>query len=115
MSNLKQLSLAFHVYINDHKGALPPRDEFPDVLQPYVGNNKHLFYHPSRSDAVAGYPENIDYEYAAGLPEKLSEIEKTSRTPLMWEKRSFADDGARMVLFVDGHVEKVRTGAGSGN
>lgn len=107
LSNLKQLGLALHMYAADQKGALPSREQFPEALDPYVGDGRQLFYYPDRSDAVAGYPDNIDYEYDPGLRGKLAEIDNPSRTPLMWEKRSFAGDGSRAVLFVDGHVERL--------
>jgi hypothetical protein len=106
MSNLKQFGMAHMMYAQDHN-KLVPKDQFPVALEPYLGENKQIFYHPSRRDAVPGYPNNIDYEYASDLPEKLAEIENPSQTPLMWEKRSFARDGSRVVLFADAHVEKV--------
>jgi len=110
-SNMKQIGLAMHMYANDHDEHLPPRDQFVKSLEPYVGDNKRVFYHPrNKQPALGQFPGNIDYTFSKTLPTKLADIQNPSKTPVAWEKRSYDRRGARCVLFADGHVESLSRG-----
>ncbi len=104
MNHLRELYMAVTWYVNDHDGKLPPRDKFPVVLNDYI-DNKKVFYHPSREDAVKNYPDDIDYVFPSHLPNTLRNVNPD--IPIMWERRSFKSNGSRMVLFRDGRVERV--------
>lgn len=111
MSNLKQIGLAMHMYANDHDDHLPPREQFVQSLDPYIGDNKRVFYHPrNKNPALGMFPDNIDYVFSKTIPARIGDIQNPAKTPVAWEKRSFNKRGTRGVLFADGHVETLSRG-----
>jgi len=104
-ANLKQIGLAIHMYQADYN-KLPPKNEFPQALMPYLDGNQGLFYHPlNTAEARDAFPNNIDYQLSSALPRSIMFVRQQHQTPLVWEKE--ARVGRQNVLFCDGHVEEV--------
>ena len=133
MNNLKQIGLAFHMYINDYDGFLPPAQNGPywqETLDPYLSSqpgyqgDSEVFQCPSES--VAGYYRNYiankNIMWAA-WGEKLSRIRNHSKGLLVTESPHQyptaingsgsgnydrevdpRHSGGANVLFVDSHV-----------
>lgn len=58
LSNMKQLCLAMHMYMNDWDRSLPPADKWSDALMPYIGNKEELLRCPLAPDLDCGYAFN---------------------------------------------------------
>jgi len=113
MSNLKQIGLAFVMYMADHDNWLPD-ENWVEAIYPYL-NNRALFTCPSRPDQPVAYALN-----EAVLPMRLDDMPNPGQTVLAFETLEIGEapvggaelvppdgihDGGINVLFVDGHVK----------
>lgn len=113
MSNLKQLGLAFMMYLQDREGLLPEENWVAEVM-PYI-NNAKVFVCPSREHLPVGYALN---EKIVGMD--INALEASPQTVLAFESNvggeapvGGADDvppegvhnGGINVLYADGHVK----------
>jgi prepilin-type processing-associated H-X9-DG protein len=65
-SNLKQIGLAFRMYLNDYDGYWPLRDSWCDALMPYM-KNRGILHCPAVTGRHGGYAYNSEL---AGVSEK---------------------------------------------
>ncbi len=115
MSNLKQLGLAFMMYLEDHDGWLPDGN-WVEVTYPYI-KNRQVYTCPSRPDQPVGYALN-----EALLAQRVLDIENPAQTVLAFETLEPGEapvggaelvppdgihEGSINVLFADGHVQTV--------
>jgi prepilin-type processing-associated H-X9-DG protein len=98
MNNLKQIGLACMMYANDHNGEFPPNLE---VLVKDGHLTDKILVSPRKPTGHSG----PSYIYIAGQ-KTSSPIENI----LAYEDPSFAKDGKRIALFLDGHVEALEPG-----
>jgi prepilin-type processing-associated H-X9-DG protein len=113
MSNLKQLGLAFMMYLQDREGLLPEENWVAEVM-PYI-NNAKVFVCPSREHLPVGYALN---EKIVGMD--INALEASPQTVLAFESNvggeapvGGADDvppegvhnSGINVLYADGHVK----------
>jgi prepilin-type N-terminal cleavage/methylation domain-containing protein/prepilin-type processing-associated H-X9-DG protein len=98
MNNLKQISIATHLYATDNM------ERFPKTLQELVDggyiDNLEIFKCPSSSSAVPTNADSGDYLYKAGLTESAD-----SDTPIACDKPENHKGQGGNVLFVGGHVK----------
>lgn len=116
MNNARQLCLAVNLYCDDNDGSFPPVENWPDVLEPYIRNEKVLTS-PFAPEAGRIWTMNKNLD---GL--KTQDIKQPGRTVLIFEARfNSPPAGGRELLsekpgtirghvigFLDGHVELVR-------
>ncbi len=113
MSNLKQLGLAFMMYLQDYKNRLP-EGNWVEAVHPYI-LNRQVFTCPSRPEQPVGYAFN---EALVGA--NLGDLPDPSQTVLVFETREGGEapvggadlvppdgihEGGINVLFADGHVK----------
>jgi prepilin-type processing-associated H-X9-DG protein len=113
MSNLKQIGLAFMMYVADHDEVLPGEDWVEEVY-PYL-KNRQVFICPSREAILVGYAFN---EALVGV--NLADIEAPAETVLAFESNIGGDapvggaddvppngvhEGGVNVVFADAHVK----------
>ncbi|MGL5097192.1 MAG: DUF1559 domain-containing protein [Planctomycetia bacterium] len=126
-SNLKQLGLAFHLYLEtNHEfypdvvnipSLFPDRPGIAEVMLPFLEDNKAAFHCPM--DETRFPAEGTSYEYSnlrlagkrlrelrydrEGKPRELSTIE------VMWDMEAFhgspGEKGSRNCLYGDGRIE----------
>lgn len=98
MNNLKQISIALHLYATDNM------ERFPRTLQELVDggylDNLEIFKCPSASSAVPATADAGDYAYKAGLTESADSDE-----PIGCDKSENHKGQGGNVLFVGGHVK----------
>src|SRR3989338_2728105 len=98
MNNLKQISIATHLYATDNM------ERFPKTLQELVDggylDNLEIFKCPSASSAVPATADGGDYVYQTGLTESAD-----SDTSIACDKAENHKGQGGNVLFVGGHVK----------
>lgn len=115
MNNAKQICLAMAMYCGENDGSFPPAENWPDVLKPYIGNEKMLTspFSPEAGRAWA-MNKNLDGR-------KLRDIKQSARTVLIFEIHPNGPPAGGLELlpegtqerkcyiigFVDGHVDCV--------
>jgi hypothetical protein len=100
LRRLKQLALAFQMYVQDYDDRLPPMTNPAAVkkaLFPYV-KSEAVFVHPTTREPYQPNP--------ALSHRKLISIEQPDKVVAFYEAHPSAD-GTRRVVFADGHVEHV--------
>lgn len=65
MNNVRQLTLAVHLYAEDAKGVFPGATNWCDALKPYTGGNSTVFHRPE--DRSAGPQNTSSYGFNARL------------------------------------------------
>lgn len=115
-ANARQLSLAVIIYCDDNDGRLPPADNWPDALAPYLGSGSTVLNSPFDPEAGRAWAMN------AGLDGRtMSSVRDKSRTVLLYEARFGSPTaggpellpeqprgpGGYIIAFVDGHIESV--------
>lgn len=115
-SNAKQICLAMAMYCDDNDGQFPPAENWPDVLKPYIGNEK-ILTSPFAPEAGRAWAINKNLD-----GRKRQDIKQPHRVVLVFEARfSSPPAGGRELLsekpgtirgyvigFLDGHAELVR-------
>ncbi|MHC4694524.1 MAG: DUF4190 domain-containing protein [Planctomycetota bacterium] len=115
MNNAKQLCLAMAMYCEENEGSLPPVDNWPDVLKPYLGNEQ-ILTSPFAPEAGRAWAMNIHLE-----GHKIKDIKQPARTVLIFESRLNGPPAGGLELlpevtqerkyyiigFVDGHIESL--------
>jgi hypothetical protein len=100
LDNLRQLGVAFAMYVQDYDDRLPPMTN-PAVVKkalfPYV-KSEAVFVQPTTREPYQPNP--------ALSHRKLASIEQPDRVVAFYEGRP-SMPGARWVVFVDGHTERV--------
>jgi hypothetical protein len=114
-SNAKQICIAMAMYCADNDGRFPPAENWPDVLKPYIGNEK-ILTSPFAPQAGRAWAMNIHLK-----DWKLRDIKQPARTVLIFESRlngppagglELLPEGTQerkcyIIGFVDGHTECV--------
>ncbi len=115
LSNLKQLGLAFMMYLQDHDNWLPD-ENWVEAVYPYI-LNRAVFTCPSRPEQPVAYALN-----EALLPMNMGELPNPAETVLAFETLEGGEapvggaelvppdgihNGGINVLFADGHVKWV--------
>ncbi len=114
-SYAKQICLAMVMYCDENDGRFPPVENWPDVLKPYIGNEK-ILTSPFAPEAGRAWVMN---QHLDGR--KISDIKQPAGTVFIFEARlNSPPAGGRELLpesprghrgyvigFVDGHVECV--------
>lgn len=98
-ANLRQIGMAMHIYAQDHEGKFPP--DLKTLVDKKIVTAKQLWC-PSRG-GDPGAPDAC-YVYLAG-----QRSDGDSRNVLVYEKRGNHGDEGGAVLFMDGHVESVKS------
>jgi len=97
INNLKQISIALHMYATDHM------ERFPAKLQELVDegylDTLEIFKCPSSSSGIPSNADNGDYMYKAGLTESAD-----SNTPIVCDKPENHNGEGGNVLYVGGHI-----------
>jgi len=115
MNNLKQITVAAHMYAMDRENRLPPPDSWPEKLLPYMGS-EDLLNDPS--DPAAGRAVAMN---AALDDMRLDAVRDAGRTVLFFACAPGAPPaggpellppepryrGGHIIAFCDGHVERV--------
>jgi hypothetical protein len=99
-SNLKQITLAMHMYATDHDEMLPPMKDPAQVkalLMPYC-KNEELFVDPRTKQPYQVNTVLSDH--------KLAHITKPDEMVVFYEAAP-DDDGMRAVAFLDGRVKRI--------
>ncbi len=126
MNNVKQLSLAMHLYADDNRGQLPAPERWCDALQPYLGGNSTaVFQNPAIAlDAPQGRTSGFGFN-ARIAGTNLDKIDPGTviifelQSPgwniaggpeLMRQTQSGRFFPAVVVGFVDGHCETINLG-----
>jgi beta-lactamase regulating signal transducer with metallopeptidase domain len=86
MNRLKQLGLAYFMFLEDHKGLLA----FLENLQPYLDEETYSW---------------LGENAVMFLGDAYSEEQSVSYRPLAYDKTFLQKYGRRIVVFMDGHVE----------
>ena len=98
MNNLKQISIALHLYATDNM------EKFPKTLQELVDggyiDSLEIFKCPSSSSSLPGNADSGDYSYKAGLTESAE-----SGEAIACDKADNHKGQGGNVLFVGGHVK----------
>lgn len=98
MNNLKQISIALHLYATDNM------EKFPKNLQELVDggylDTLEIFKCPSAPTGIPESAEAGDYLYKAGLTESAD-----SDTPIACDKPENHKGQGGNVLFVGGHIK----------
>jgi phosphate/sulfate permease len=116
LNNVKQACLAVILYCDEHDGKFPPADNWPDVLEPYLGRDEKILSSPFDPDAGRAYAINAHLN-----GRQRSDIDQPHRTVLVFEARfGSPPSGGRELLpekprgrtgyvigFLDGHLECV--------
>jgi len=111
MNNAKQLCLAVHIFCEDNDGRIPPADNWPQALAPYLGNSKDILTSPFDPDAGRVWAMNPNV--------KNINVKEAAKTVMFFECQAGSPPaGGREMLpdrpraqkgyiigFVDGHVE----------
>ncbi len=102
-SNLRQLSLAHLMYMQDYNG-MPPHDNWSECVFPYVKREETLRCPADQTDARLSYDLNPD---VAGV--HRVHVERPACTFLLYEVDEsghlvFRHDGGANYAFMDGHV-----------
>ncbi|MHC4525733.1 MAG: M56 family metallopeptidase, partial [Planctomycetota bacterium] len=87
MNNLKQLGLAWHMFVSDNDDDDVPSDW--EELKPYLDNETYSWLF-----------ENAGLLETHGWP-----VDNPGRTPLGYDKTYLKKFGRRIIVFADGHVE----------
>ena len=114
-SNARQICLAMALYCDENDGRFPPAENWPDVLKPYIGNEK-ILTSPFAPEAgrVWAMNKNLD-------DRKIRDIKQPAQTVLIFETRFNSPPAGGLELlpegtqerkcyiigFVDGHVDCV--------
>ena len=98
MNNLKQISIALHLYATDNM------ERFPKTLQELVDggyiDSLEIFKCPSAATSIPGSPDSGDYVYKTGLTESAD-----SDTAIACDRAENHKSQGGNVLFVGGHVK----------
>lgn len=117
MTQMRQLTLAANLYIQDHEEQLSPTLA---ALLPYVNQDPALFRHPSQPPVPASFDqwsaqqqaewlhENSAYIYVPRDVENIREIEQPSEAIILFERPRFARDDMINAGYLDGHVARER-------
>ncbi|HJN15951.1 MAG TPA: hypothetical protein QGH10_10690 [Armatimonadota bacterium] len=111
-SNLRQLTVAMDMYVDDCDDVYPPHARWPVRLEPYTRVTE-LYECPS----VRWPPRRVDYAYADFLGGALkADVPDPVETYMFWDADAraeavFRHHGGLNVAYVDGHV-KLRSGTG---
>jgi type II secretion system protein G len=104
MNNLKQISIALHLYATDNS------EKFPNTLQELVDggyiDNLEIFKCPSATSNMPDSADSGDYSYKTGLTESADSDE-----PIGCDKTSNHKGQGGNILYVGGHV-KWKTASG---
>ena len=114
-SNAKQICLAMLMYSDENDGRFPPAENWPDVLKPYIGNEK-ILTSPFTPEAGRAWAMNKNLD-----SRKLRDIKQPYRVVLVFEARfNSPPAGGRelfpeyprgrtgyVIGFLDGHIECV--------
>ncbi len=119
MNNVRQITLAMHLYADDSKSILPGTNNWCDALKPYLGGNSAVFRRPEGRDSAPG--SFSSYGFNAGLAgTKIDAV--NSNTVMVFEMQSVGwnTSGGPELLrrpsrgrdpviigFADGHAEAV--------
>jgi len=114
-NNTRALYQAVASYSTDHKGCLPPADDWPTVLEPYLADKEHTLTDPSDPAGTRSYAMNAALN---NLP--MGMVPVPGRTVLFFECAPGSPPGGGkenlraprhrngyIILFVDGHGENV--------
>ncbi|MDH4240422.1 MAG: DUF4190 domain-containing protein [Phycisphaerae bacterium] len=115
MNNAKQLCLTMALYCDENDGRFPPAENWPDVLKPYIGNER-ILTSPFAPEAGRVWAMNIHLK-----DWKLRDIKQPAQTVLIFESRfnsppagglELLPEGTQkrkcyIIAFVDGHVDCV--------
>jgi hypothetical protein len=116
MTYAKQICLAMALYCDENDGRFPPAENWPDALEPYIGNEK-ILTSPFAPEAGLAWAMNKNLD-----GRKLPDIKQTHRVVLIFEVEPDSPPaGGRELLsekpgtirgyvigFLDGHVKLVR-------
>jgi len=98
MNNLKQISIALHMYATDNM------ERFPKTLQELVDggyiDTLEIFKCPSSNSAIPSGADSGDYVYKTGLTESAD-----SDTPIACDKAENHKSQGGNVLYVGGHIK----------
>ena len=106
MSNLKQISIAFHMYAADNDDQLPPADSWREALEPYL-KAEQVYTCPSTG-------EQYVFNEALG-GQNIEEINNPAEVPMAWDAPPEYDPetgphvGQFNVSYGDGHVSTTDT------
>jgi hypothetical protein len=115
-ANARQLSLAIIIYCDDNDGRFPPADNWPDVLDPYLGSGSNVLNSPFDPDAGRAWAMNAELD-----GQTMNSVKDKSRTVLFYEARFGSPTaggpellpeqprGPRgyVIAFVDGHIDSL--------
>lgn len=115
-SNLRQLSLALILYVEDNDGRFPTASKWGDLLLVYTGSDRELFSCPGGPEGIYGYAFNKNLD---GM--RMSKIRSPGRMVILFEADAVWNDAGEADLaafdrhrrpgcnigFVDGHIEFV--------
>ncbi|MGD9498081.1 MAG: DUF1559 domain-containing protein [Armatimonadota bacterium] len=114
MSNLKQISVGYLAYATDYHETLPPAQQWPDAVMPYLDDPAGLQC-PSDDEPSSwrGWPLSYTMNArVAGV--ELRDMRHPAETILIYDGTQLCDDSGRSVAFrhvggtnagyVDGHV-----------
>jgi prepilin-type processing-associated H-X9-DG protein len=114
LTNLKILGLGMNIYAEEHGGAYPPADKWCDLLVPFISLNgsEGAFTCPKAGEGRCHYAMNARAD-TQSAPDVVLLFESTggwnqSGGSEMLTTRHLDGKGCN-VLFVDGHVEFIKT------
>jgi hypothetical protein len=114
--NIRMICLATNLYCDDNEGSFPPAENWPDALNPYIGNEK-ILVSPFAPEAGRAWAMNKNLD-----GRKIQDIKQPDRTVLIFESRfnsppagdsELLPENPRVKIgyiigFVDGHTDLVR-------
>lgn len=115
-ANLKQIGLGVELYRQDNGGRMPTpgrRQLFDLIFEEGHLDDAGAFLCPDDDDRKGAIVDAnvlmlISYEsWQGGLIDSQRIAEHGSRLPLAWDREASHHQGARSVLFCDGHVEQL--------
>jgi hypothetical protein len=124
ISNLKQVTLALQIYVEDYDGHLPGSPRWMDAVRPYTASSDVFQCPTARKDDPAAYGYAFERSLAGrALPNLMSSETKPMVFDSGWLYRSAAGPFKSAVClpgrhnhkdavgFADGHVKLVTEGA----
>jgi hypothetical protein len=99
-SNARQICLAMALYCDENDGRFPPAENWPDVLKPYIGNEK-ILTSPFAPEAgrVWAMNKNLD-------DRKIRDIKQLAQTVLIFETRFNSPPAGGLELLPEGTQER---------
>jgi hypothetical protein len=99
-SYARQICLAMAMYCDDNDGSFPPAENWPDVLKPYIGNEK-ILTSPFTPEAGRAWAMNKNLD-----GRKLSDIKQPYQVVLIFEARFNSPPAGGLELLPEGTQER---------